>query len=130
MSTVVVKSVDLEALRHAADAWAEALLARRPDVEEIVVFGSFADGRWSPGSDLDVFIVLSRSDQRVMDRIADLLPGAFPVGMDVFPYTRQEIAERAGSPLLEAVAASRWRYSRSTAARDGHAALPEEPETR
>ena len=47
-------------------------------------------------SDLDVFIVLSHSSKPVRDRIPDLLPGAFPVGVDLFPYTREEVGR---SPL-------------------------------
>lgn len=115
MSTVVVKSVDVAALRAAADRWARDLLARRDDVEEIVVFGSFVEGTWAPGSDLDVLVLLSRSDRPVADRIPDLLPGAFPVALDLFPYTREEIAERAGSPVLRAAARSPWRYARDAA---------------
>jgi predicted nucleotidyltransferase len=97
------------------DAYAARLFAVHPDVEEIIVFGSFATGTWAPGSDLDVFVVLTRSAKPVRDRIPDLLPGAFPVGVDLFPFTRDEIAARAPSPLLEAVARSRWRYLRPAA---------------
>ncbi len=96
------------------DAYAARLLSVSADVEEIVVFGSFADGLYAPGSDIDIFIVLSRADAPVRDRIPALLPGAFPVGIDLFPYTRDEIAAREGSPLLEAVRRSSWRYSRDS----------------
>jgi len=112
LNGVVVKSVDETAVRRAMDAYAARLLVAHPEIEEIVVFGSFAEGTWAPGSDLDVFIVLSHSSKRVRDRIPDLLPGAFPVGVDLFPYTRQEVAARGPSPFLDAVARSRWRYAR------------------
>jgi predicted nucleotidyltransferase len=112
LTTVVVKSIDEIAVRRATDAWAAEVLARHPDVEEIVVFGSFAEGTWAPGSDLDVLIRLRASDRPVRDRVQDLLPAAFPVPVDVFPYTGAEIAERADSPILAAVKRSRWRYAR------------------
>ena len=112
LNGVVVKSVDEAAVRRAMDAYAARLLAAHPEVEEIVVFGSFAEGNWAPGSDLDVFVVLSRSPKTVRDRIPELLPGAFPVGVDLFPYTREEIAARIPSPLLDAVTRSCWRYAR------------------
>ena len=99
------------------DAWAVRLLAERPEIEEVVVFGSFADGRWAPGSDLDVFLLPSGSDRPVRDRLPDYLPGPFPVGVDLFPFTRHEVRERRGSPVLEAVARSRWRYRRPGSAR-------------
>ncbi len=99
-------------MRRAMDAYAIRLLAGHPEIEEIVVFGSFAEGNWAPGSDLDIFIVLSGSSVPVRERIPALLPGAFPVGVDLFPYTRDEMATRAPSPLLDAVARSHWRYAR------------------
>ncbi|HEV8441799.1 MAG TPA: nucleotidyltransferase domain-containing protein [Methylomirabilota bacterium] len=114
MTGVVVKSVDEAAVHRAMDAYAARLLAAHPAVEEIVVFGSFAEGNWAPGSDLDVFVVLSHSPKPVRDRIPDLLPGAFPVGVDLFPFTREEVSARIPSPLLDAVARSRWRYSRGS----------------
>lgn len=112
MSSVVVKSVDADAVRRAADEWAGRLLATRSDVEEIVVFGSFAKGTYTPGSDLDVFILLSRSDKPFRDRIPDLLPDAFPVGMDLFPYTWEEASSAILAPFLAEVRTSGWRYQR------------------
>ena len=111
-STVVVKSVDEAAVRRAVDAYAGHLLAARPDVEEVIVFGSFLKGTFVPGSDVDLLIVLSRADKPIRDRIPELLPGAFPVGLDLFPYTRAELRSRAGSPFLAEILASPWRYCR------------------
>jgi predicted nucleotidyltransferase len=94
------------------DEYARRLLASHPEVEEVVVFGSFARGDYAPGSDIDVFICLSESDKSPRDRIPDLLPSTFPVGMDLFPYTRAEIDARAGSPMIAEMRRSTWRYSR------------------
>ncbi|MGH7278505.1 MAG: nucleotidyltransferase domain-containing protein, partial [Candidatus Rokuibacteriota bacterium] len=41
--------------------------------------------------DVDLLFILSRSDCRFLDRIPEFLPAGFPVGVDVFPYTRAEI---------------------------------------
>jgi predicted nucleotidyltransferase len=94
------------------DEYAAWLLQSRPEVEEMVVFGSFADGSYAPGSDLDVFLLLSRSEKAVWDRVPDYLPGVFPVGIDLFPYTRSEVDSLSPSSLLTAVDASEWRYRR------------------
>lgn len=94
------------------DEYAARLLAGHPEVEEVVVFGSFADGTYAPGSDLDVFLRLTGSDKSVRDRIPDLLPRFFPVGVDLFPFTDAELANRQDSPVLQAVRRSVWRYSR------------------
>ena len=72
MNGVVVRSVDEGAVRRAMDAHAARLLAAHPEVEEIVVFGSFPAGAWAPRSDLDVFIVLSHSVMSERDRIGPL----------------------------------------------------------
>jgi UTP:GlnB (protein PII) uridylyltransferase len=115
LNSVEIKSVDIGRIRAAADQYAAHLLATRPDVEEIVVFGSFERGNYAPGSDLDLFIVLREADRPVRDRIPSLMPASFPVGVDLFPFTRQEMLQVAPSSMLDAVAASRWRYARAEA---------------
>ena len=112
MNSVEIKSVDVENVRRSMDEYATKLLATNPAVEEIIVFGSFAGDTYAPGSDLDIYIVLSQADKPVRDRIPNFLPSGFPVPMGVFPFTRAEMAERKSSPLLSAVAKSNWRYKR------------------
>jgi predicted nucleotidyltransferase len=118
LSSVEIKSVDAGLVRQRMDEYASAILAGHPEVEEVVVFGSFANGTFAPGSDLDVFLVLSRSDKPVWERLPDYLPGSFPVGLDLFPFTRDEIQRRRPSSLLDVVDLSRWRYRREPAARE------------
>ncbi len=94
------------------DDYARWLFGSFAEVEEIVVFGSFETGNYSPGSDLDVLIILSESACPVRDRIPIYLPDEFPVPVDLFPFTRAELADRAPSPVLQAAGVSRWRYLR------------------
>ncbi|HXV63204.1 MAG TPA: nucleotidyltransferase domain-containing protein [Vicinamibacteria bacterium] len=96
------------------DNYARFLFSRRPEIEEIVVFGSFENDSYAPGSDIDVFLLLSESPKPIRDRIPDYLPRSFPTGVDLFPYTHEEISRLEPSPVLEAVRRSRWRYSRAT----------------
>lgn len=63
LSSVVVKSVDEARVRKAMDDYAKSLLATRAEIEEIVVFGSFLRGDFAPGSDLDVFLLLTHSER-------------------------------------------------------------------
>ena len=81
---------------------AAALAVRCPEIEEIRAFGSLVKGIPVPGSDVDLLIIVSASDRPFLDRISAYLPGAFPCGVDVFPYTRDEIARmtRDGNALI------------------------------
>lgn len=98
-------------MRRAMDAYASVLLAR-PEVEEIVVFGSFERDTYAPGSDLDVLVVLRESPLPIRDRPAEYRPARFPVPVDLFSFTRPELESRRGSPMAQALDASGWRYRR------------------
>jgi predicted nucleotidyltransferase len=115
LSTVVVKSIDESDVRRQMDRWAAQLLAHHAEIQEIVIFGSFENDTYAPGSDLDVFLFLSHSTKPVRDRISDFLPDTFPVPVDLFPFTRDEIEDRRSSPILASVEQSRWRYDRRVA---------------
>ena len=79
------------AVRAALEQHVRELATCYPEIEEIVLFGSLARGTPVPGSDADLLIVLGESDRRFLDRIPAFLPSRFPVGVDVFPYTRAEV---------------------------------------
>ena len=110
--SVTIFSIDEERVRTAADEYAAHLLASHPEIEEIVVFGSFAKGNYAPGSDLDIFILLTHSDKERWDRASDFLPDGFPVPLDLFPLTRDEVAALGSPRMLAEIQASRWRYQR------------------
>lgn len=82
-------------MERALGEYVRALVARRPEVEEVVLFGSLVSGTPVPGSDVDLLLVLTRSDRAFLDRIPEFLPAGFPVAVDVFPYTREEIEQMA-----------------------------------
>lgn len=83
-----------EQVVDAARTWAGQLMRERPEVVRVGYFGSYARGDYVPGSDLDVLIELSASDQdRWVDRVADYRPAGQAVPVDVFPYTTAELDE-------------------------------------
>jgi predicted nucleotidyltransferase len=63
----------------------------RPEVERVGFFGSYANDTYGPASDVDLLVILRRSDKRFLDRIPDYVPGNLCVSCDVFPYTNEEI---------------------------------------
>jgi predicted nucleotidyltransferase len=107
LSTVSVTWFDREAAWSAVEAHARGLAARFPDIDEIIVFGSLVKGTAVPGSDVDMLIILRTSDRPFLDRIPALLPGAFPCGVDVFPYTRTEIERMTSDGNALVIAALR-----------------------
>jgi predicted nucleotidyltransferase len=119
LSTVSVTWFDKDAVWRAVEAHARALAVRFPEIEEIRVFGSLVKGTAVPGSDVDLLIVLGESDRPFLDRIPTYLPGAFPCGLDVFPYTRAEIARMANdrsSLICAALGEGRTIFKRAAAA--------------
>lgn len=74
-----------------------AQLSTRPEVLAVVLFGSLANGRLSVGSDVDLLVILSGSDDPFLERLHLYVPERFPTDVDVFPYTLDEI--RKGQPL-------------------------------
>jgi predicted nucleotidyltransferase len=85
-------------VEEALERHVERLLERCHEIEEIVLFGSLVSGTPVPGSDVDLLIILSASAQPFVDRIPQFLPTAFPVGMDIFPYTRDEVERLKDEP--------------------------------
>lgn len=95
MNSVVIKSINREKIDRAVDAYTGDLRAKHPEIERIYWFGSWVDGLPSPGSDVDLCIIISNSEKIMRDRIPEYLPVKFPVGIDLFVYTRGEFEQLA-----------------------------------
>jgi predicted nucleotidyltransferase len=72
---------------------AKKLLEERNEVRAVVLFGSLAENRATPGSDADILIVLSSSEERFIDRPLSYQPYFEEVGLpvDLFCYTEEEV---------------------------------------
>jgi predicted nucleotidyltransferase len=90
LSSVVIKSANRERIARAVEAYVTQLRAMHPEVEAAIWFGSWVTGLPMPGSDVDLCLILSSSNKPMRDRIPDYLPVGFPVGIDLFVYTRAE----------------------------------------
>lgn len=88
---VKIRYFDKGRIWEALKRLSEQLSKKNPEIEKILVFGSFVRGQCGPGSDVDLLIILKSSDKPFLERITRYLPSKFPVGVDVFPYTREEI---------------------------------------
>jgi predicted nucleotidyltransferase len=90
LTSVVIRSADRERIGRAVAQYVASLRAMHPEIERIIWFGSWVTGRPTPGSDVDLCLILASSDKSLRERVVDFLPVGFPVGIDLFPYTRDE----------------------------------------
>jgi predicted nucleotidyltransferase len=68
-----------------------AALARKPEVERAILFGSYAEGRCDLFTDLDILIVME-SPLDFVSRTAEMYRYlSSPVDMDLFVYTPEEL---------------------------------------
>jgi len=113
---VKISYFDKDAVSKALESFVARLGKKHPEVEKVLVFGSFARGECVPGGDIDLLIILRRSDVPVLDRIPKYMPERFPTAVDVFPYTIEEIAKMMedGNPLItRALKEGKLIYNRS-----------------
>ena len=100
---------------QAVHRWTSDLVLRRRDVVRLGYFGSYARGDWGVGSDLDLVIVVDRSDVPFERRGAEWDATDLPVPADVLVYTQAEWqslgqSRRFSSTLLREVV---WVYART-----------------
>jgi len=76
----------------AAQQWFAALRQTRPEVVRAGFFGSYARGDYVPGSDFDVLLEVSAiAAMKWRDRPDEYRPDTFPVTMNLFIYTTDEM---------------------------------------
>lgn len=92
-SSVKVTYFDKQAVWKALHELAPSLAKKHPEVTRIAVFGSLVRDEAVPGSDVDLLLILRESDLPFPDRFLKYRPDHFPVGIDVFAYTQEEVRE-------------------------------------
>jgi predicted nucleotidyltransferase len=77
-------------------------LPRLPEVEKVVLFGSYRRGRRDLFTDLDLLVVMRYSDEFLarMGHLYELLAGKMGVDYDLVAYTPEEIAAYGETPFL------------------------------
>jgi predicted nucleotidyltransferase len=95
LNTVAVKSIDRQAIIDAVQHYARQLRTGFPEIHRIIWFGSWVHGYPRPGSDVDLCLVIDETDLPPRERSVQYLPVGFPVGIDLFVYTREEFEQLA-----------------------------------
>lgn len=111
-SSSVLVWPDREAVHRAALDWARAIADEDPNVRRVGYVGSYGRGDWGVGSDLDVVIVVEKSDTPWWLRGAAWDTTPLPVPVDLLVYTEDEWAGidpegRFGATLLRE---AEWLY--------------------
>ena len=82
-----------------------AALARRPEVERAILFGSYAEGRADLFTDLDILLVVDTSLD-FLARTAEMYRYlCSPVDLDLLVYTPEELERNRDRPLIRQVLA-------------------------
>ncbi len=80
-----------------------AALAERPDVECVILFGSYREGRRDLFTDLDLLIVLA-TDLDFLSRTAQMYQYlSAPVDMDLLAYTPEELERIRDRPFISRI---------------------------
>lgn len=89
--SVRVWKIDREAILADLARWARELGRQDEDVLAIVLFGSLARGDHTAASDADLLVILRDSSLQFDERLAAFRPSGIGIGVDVFPYTIDEV---------------------------------------
>ncbi len=90
LSSSVLRWPSRQAVDQAVQAWAKERAEERKDILRIGYFGSYARGDWGVGSDLDIIIILERSDLPFTRRATGWNASELPVPADLLVYTDDE----------------------------------------
>ncbi|MBK5191142.1 MAG: nucleotidyltransferase domain-containing protein [Methanosarcinales archaeon] len=88
---VRIRYFDKKLVEESLRGYLNEMVEKHPEVERELLFGSFVQNESVPGSDIDLLVLLSESEEPFMERIPRFLPSRFPVGVDVFPYTAEGV---------------------------------------
>ncbi|RMF27042.1 MAG: nucleotidyltransferase domain-containing protein [Chloroflexi bacterium] len=83
--------LDRSAVLDELTRFARSLVEHFDEVERVILFGSMARGDAVPGSDADLLLILRESALPFLERTVRYRLGGLSIGVDLFPYTRQEM---------------------------------------
>jgi predicted nucleotidyltransferase len=90
---VRILSVDEESLRESLQKIAGRLRAEHSEVKEIILFGSFSKNDYTPYSDIDIAIIVDRSNKKFIERSDDYIDYFIDIPFDtnLVVYSSEEI---------------------------------------
>jgi len=113
LNSSVLKWPDPQTVIEAVRRWAESVGRKHRTVRAIGYFGSYARGNWGVGSDLDIVIITSYSEEPFERRSLLYDAAPLPVPADILVYTEEEWArlKREGGFPRALEAQTVWIYT-------------------
>lgn len=111
LNSSVLKWPDRDQVVEALGHWAREVADEHPRVSRIGYFGSYARGNWGVGSDLDLVIVLSASDESFERRGLQFDATELPVPADLLVYTKEELNTSESPFIRDLREKTVWVYS-------------------
>lgn len=95
----VLRWPDAAAVAEAVRSWGAEVAAEHPQVRSVGYFGSYARGDWGVGSDVDIVIVVERTDEPFERRALAFDATGLPVPADVLVYSAAEWEQRSDTAV-------------------------------
>jgi predicted nucleotidyltransferase len=90
LSSSVLKWPDKEAVVLSLLEWTKEIVKNRDDIVKVGYFGSYARGDWGVGSDLDIIVIVKKSEIPFDKRSAEWDTEGISVPVDLLVYTEEE----------------------------------------
>lgn len=108
LTSSVLKWPTEREVSKAVEDWAKSLARTEPNIQRIGYRGSYANGTWGVGSDVDLVIVLETTDRDFLERGRSVDATSLPVPADVLVYSSGE-EKQQGRALVNTI----WVYDRA-----------------
>lgn len=90
LNSSVIKWPDKKCVQQALQKWALEIKRKHSNVVRIGYFGSYARGDWGVGSDLDIIVIVKKSELPRERRAIPFDKENLPVPADLLVYTLDE----------------------------------------
>lgn len=93
LDSLIITSVNYQLLIEELKQISLSIKSRHSEVEDILLFGSFARGDYTPDSDIDLLLIITHSDQPFLERPCRFLSyfEGIPFDVNLLIYTRDEL---------------------------------------
>ena len=90
-------------------------LKELPEVQEIILFGSVAENRYRPDSDIDILVILNKEINReLLNNITGDIYINYSIPVTIIPITMKQLKENKDPRLLRIIEKGKVLWKRKT----------------